>query len=89
MSLLLSVTAGTVTGKQMLQAQMPGKIVRVLVETGQTVEMDQGLIVIEAMKMENELRSPIQGVISKISVQEGDAVETGALLVVIEPPEES
>jgi biotin carboxyl carrier protein len=66
---------------------MPGKVVKILVEVGQQVEMDEGLVVIEAMKMENELRSPIQGVVTKITVQEGGAVETGTLLVIIEPPE--
>ena len=59
-------------GRQELHAQMPGKIVKVLVKVGQEVERDQGLVVIEAMKMENELRSPIDGVITEIGVQEGD-----------------
>ena len=85
---LMGATSPLVTGKQEITAQMPGKVVKLLVEVGQQVEVDQGLIVIEAMKMENELRSPIQGVVSKIAVEEGGAVETGALLVVIEPLDE-
>ncbi len=84
---LMSLASPVVTGKQELKAQMPGKIVKILIEVGQQVEVDQGLIVIEAMKMENELRSPIQGVVTKVAVEEGGAVETGALLVVIEPLE--
>ncbi len=84
---LMNVATTLATGKQELRAQMPGKVVKILVEVGQQVEMDEGLVVIEAMKMENELRSPIQGVVTKITVQEGGAVETGTLLVIIEPPE--
>ncbi len=86
---LLAVSAIHVaTGKQELRAQMPGKIVKVLVEPGQQVERDQGIVVIEAMKMENELKSPVAGVVTALEVREGDAVETNALLAVIEPPGE-
>ncbi len=84
---LMSVATPLLAGKQELKAQMPGKVVKILVEVGQQVEMDQGLVVIEAMKMENELRSPIQGVVTQIAIEENGAVETGTLLVVIEPPE--
>jgi biotin carboxyl carrier protein len=74
------------SGKQMLRAKMPGKIVKVLVEVGQPVQIDQGLMVIEAMKMENELRSTIDGIVTGIGVREGETVETNALLAVVEPP---
>ena len=84
---LMNVAIPLASGKQELRAQMPGKVVKILVEVGQQVEMDEGLVVIEAMKMENELRSPIQGVVTKITIQEGGAVETGTLLVIIEPLE--
>ena len=83
--LLVGGAEPAATGKQELRSEMPGKIVKVLVEVGQTVEEDQGLMVVEAMKMENEIRSPIAGVVVEVGVREGDAVETGALLVVVEP----
>jgi biotin carboxyl carrier protein len=63
---------------------MPGKMVRILVESGQAVQADQGLVVMEAMKMENELRSPRAGRVREVHVREGQAVETGALLVVVD-----
>lgn len=71
-------------GPARVLAPMPGKIVRVLVDVGQTVESGQGLLVMEAMKMENELRSPRAGRIAQLPVREGQAVETAALLVVVE-----
>lgn len=65
-------------------APMPGKLVRILVEAGQEVSAGQGLVVMEAMKMENELRSPRAGRVRQVPVGEGQAVETGALLAVVE-----
>jgi len=62
---------------------MPGRVVRVIVPEGTPVEAGQGLVVVEAMKMENELRAPRQGRILQIAVREGQAVEAGALLVVV------
>jgi len=56
----------------------------VLVEPGQAVAAGEGLVVVEAMKMENELRAPKAGRIKEVSVKEGQAVEAGALLVVVE-----
>ncbi len=87
--LLLGTGAGAATGKQTLRAQMPGKIVKLLVRVGETVEAEQGLLVIEAMKMENEIRSPSEGTVTEIGVAEGDSVETNGLLVVVEPPEDA
>lgn len=67
-----------------MKAAMPGKVVKVLVTEGGSVAKDQPVLVIEAMKMENELRAPRDGVVRQISVSEGDAVETKAPLLVIE-----
>ena len=72
------------TGPARVLAPMPGRLVRVLVEPGQQVEAGDGLVVVEAMKMENELRSPRAGRIAQVPVREGQAVETAALLVVVE-----
>ena len=67
-----------------ITAPMPGKVVAVLVKEGQEVEANAGLVVVEAMKMENELRAPKAGVVREISAQVGAAVESGAVLCVIE-----
>lgn len=63
---------------------MPGKVLRYLVEEQQEVEEGQGLVVIEAMKMENELQAPKSGVIKSISAKPGQTVDGGTLLLVIE-----
>lgn len=68
-----------------IKAQMPGKVVRVQVAEGSLVQRDQPLLVMEAMKMENEIRAPQSGKIAKLRAQAGLAVETGAELLVIEP----
>ena len=60
---------------------MPGRIVRVLVEPGQTVHRGAGLLILEAMKMENEILAPIDGTIGEIFVSAGDTVESGAALL--------
>ena len=65
-------------------APMPGKIVRVLVESDQEVKQDQGLVVIEAMKMQNELRAPRGGRITAVHVKEGIGIEAGARLLRLE-----
>jgi len=67
-----------------IKAQMPGKIVRVLVEAGQTVTKDQPLLVMEAMKMENEIRAHHEGVVKQVQVTAGQTVETGAALMLLE-----
>jgi biotin carboxyl carrier protein len=71
-------------GPQRVQAPMPGRIVEVLVAVGDTVAARQGLVVIEAMKMENELRSPKAGRVSEVRVVTGASVEAHAVLVVVE-----
>ena len=63
---------------------MPGRIVRVLVAAGDEVEVGQGLVVVEAMKMQNELKSPKAGRIAKLTATVGDTVAAGAVLLVVE-----
>ena len=65
-----------------VKSQMPGKIVRILVKAGDTVTRGQSLLVMEAMKMENEIKSPQDGVIKEVKIAEAQAVETGAELLV-------
>ncbi len=71
-------------GPLQLRAQMPGKIVKVLVEPGAAVHAGQGLIVVEAMKMQNEVKSPKHGTVTRIHTAEGATVEAGVTLVVVE-----
>jgi biotin carboxyl carrier protein len=70
-------------GPKKLVAPMPGKIVRVLVEEKGEVEAGQGIVVVEAMKMQNELKSPKKGIVTKLLVREGAAVNAGDALAVI------
>ena len=72
-------------GPAPLKAPMPGLVVRVLVEPGQTVSAGQGMVVLEAMKMENELKAQGPGSVDSIPVKPGQAVEKGALLVSFRP----
>jgi biotin carboxyl carrier protein len=69
-------------GRQQLVAPMPGKIVRVLVAAGQQVTAGQGLLVIEAMKMQNEVRSPKSGTVEKVA-REGQTVNAGEVLAIV------
>lgn len=71
-------------GRQNVSVPMPGKIIAVLVSEGDTVEKGQGLVIVEAMKMENEVRCPINGEVKEVRVKAGDAVEAGAVLAVVE-----
>jgi len=66
-----------------LRAPMPGLVVRVEVSEGQAVEVGEGLVIVEAMKMENELRASHQGVVEAVHVKAGDRVEKGAPLVTL------
>ena len=66
-----------------IKAPMPGRVARVLVAVGDRVTARQGIVVVEAMKMENELRAPRDGVVKEVAVKPGAAVETNAVLVVI------
>jgi biotin carboxyl carrier protein len=69
-------------GRQQLVAPMPGKVVRVLVAAGQQVTAGQGLLVIEAMKMQNEVRSPKSGTVEKLA-REGQTVNAGEILAIV------
>jgi biotin carboxyl carrier protein len=69
-------------GRQQMLAPMPGKIVRVLVAAGQQVTAGQGLLVIEAMKMQNEIRAPKSGTVEKLA-REGQTVNAGEILAVV------
>ena len=71
-------------GFQNIIASMPGKVIRVLVSAGDAVEAGQGLIVVEAMKMQNEMKSPRDGVVVAINVKPGDTVNAGDVLAVVE-----
>ena len=83
-ALLKSSSGLGAEGVQEINSSMPGKIVKVLVEEGSEVDQGDGLVIVEAMKMENEIKSPKAGVVKKIGVAEGDTVEAGALLIVVE-----
>lgn len=72
------------SGPQRVVAPMPGKVVRVLVHTGDTVRPRQPVVVVEAMKMENELRASREGTVAEIHAREGMSVDAGALLIVIQ-----
>jgi biotin carboxyl carrier protein len=71
-------------GPVTIRASMPGRVVRVLVEEGDAVTAHQGVLVIEAMKMQNELKSPREGRIVEVRVSAGDTVAGGDILAVIE-----
>jgi len=75
---------GAATGPQRVAAPMPGKVVRVPVAVGERVHARQPLVVVEAMKMENELRASRDGTVAEVHVREGMSVEAGALLIVIQ-----
>ena len=71
-------------GRQQITAPMPGKVVRLLVKQGDLVEAGQGLLVVEAMKMQNEIRSPKSGKIEKLFAKEGQPVNAGEVLLWVE-----
>jgi biotin carboxyl carrier protein len=78
-----SGTAANATGPIAIVSPMPGRIVKVLVTPGEAVVARQGLVVVEAMKMENELRAPRAGIVAEVRVREGAPVEANVVLVVI------
>lgn len=77
-------TAAGTDGPRSVRAPMPGRVVRVLAAVGDEVKENQGLVVIEAMKMQNELKSPKQGRVSRLAVEIGATVGAGDILIVIE-----
>ena len=68
-------------GRQQVAAPMPGKVVRILAKAGDKVEAGQGLVVVEAMKMQNEIRSPKNGIVERVLAREGQPVNAGEVLV--------
>ena len=76
--------AGAEAGPQKITAPMPGKIVRISVAVGDEVKAGQGVIVMEAMKMQNEMKSPKDGKVQKLLTSEGSTVNPGDVLAVIE-----
>ena len=74
----------TLEGRQNVLSLMPGKVVRLLVAEGDAVERGQGLIVVEAMKMQNEIKCPKAGRVEKILVREGQPVNAGEILLAVE-----
>jgi biotin carboxyl carrier protein len=76
--------SGGEQGPRKLLAPMPGKVVRVLVKENDEVEAGQGIVVVEAMKMQNELKSPKNGVVRKVVAVEGSPVNAGDVLAVVE-----
>ncbi len=71
-------------GPEKVSSVMPGKVVRVMVGAGDEVARGQGLVVVEAMKMENEIAAPRAGKVASVHVEPGEPVEVGAVLVVLE-----
>jgi biotin carboxyl carrier protein len=71
-------------GPRKLTAPMPGKVVRLLLGPGAEVEAGAGVLVVEAMKMQNEVKSPKKGIVRKILVSEGSAVNAGDVLAIVE-----
>jgi len=71
-----------------INSPMPGLIVSVPISEGQTVVQGQTVVILESMKMQNELKAPAEGMVTKIHVKDGQTVDKNALLVEIEPPEE-
>jgi biotin carboxyl carrier protein len=82
----LRATAGTAGASAVrdIKAAMPGKVIRVLAAPGDTVKAGQGLLILEAMKMQNELRSPRAGTVAAVRVVEGTTVASGQVLVTLE-----
>lgn len=70
-------------GPQQIVAPMPGKVIRILVAAGEKVEAGHGLLVVEAMKMQNEVRSPKSGSVERVLVAEGQAVNAGEVLCIV------
>ncbi|HXN24722.1 MAG TPA: biotin/lipoyl-containing protein [Candidatus Dormibacteraeota bacterium] len=70
-------------GRQQVLAPMPGKVVHVLVKAGDKVQRNQGLLVVEAMKMQNEIRSPKTGMVERLLVSEGQRVDAGDVLAIV------
>lgn len=77
-------TAAHSTGSAQIISPMPGKVVRILVESGASIELGAGVLVVEAMKMQNEMKSPKAGVVASINAEVGATVSAGDVLALIE-----
>ncbi|HJV23189.1 MAG TPA: biotin/lipoyl-containing protein [Holophagaceae bacterium] len=84
---LLAAAGGAGAAGGILTAPMPGKVVKLLVKEGDKVEEGQSLLILEAMKMQNEFKSPSSGVVAKLHVAEGGTVETAQTMVTLGPLE--
>jgi biotin carboxyl carrier protein len=82
-----AAAGGAVAGSGKIKAPMPGTVVKVVVSEGDVVTAGQSLAIVEAMKMEHDVRSPIDGVVAKLSVAAGDSVGTTEAMMEIEPAE--
>ena len=80
----IGASSAGISASKDVTAPMPGRIVKVLVKVGDQVVANQGLVVVEAMKMENELRARREGIVAAVRVSEGMSVEAGTILVVVE-----
>lgn len=80
---------GMAEGSAEIAASMPGKLVKILVEDGQHVEVNQGIVVMEAMKMENELRTPVAGKVRLLGLTEGQAIDAGVVVAAVEAEAEA
>ena len=87
MARLATGGAGKAQGKADVKSSMPGVVKEIRVEEGQAVSSGEALLILEAMKMENEIRAPLDGVVSKVHVAAGQAVDKGAPLVNLERPD--
>jgi len=74
----------SIEGTQVVKSPMPGKVIRLLVSEGEAVEAGQGLVVVEAMKMQNEVKSPKAGSVQKVMAQVGQTVNAGETLAIVE-----
>jgi biotin carboxyl carrier protein len=70
--------------QEIIEAPLTGKIIKVLVKSGDTVNEEDTLVVLESMKMENPIVSPVKGIVSKVEVKEGQVVKTGNTIAVID-----
>jgi len=77
-------SARSESGARKLVAPMPGKVVRILAAELTAVQVGQGIVVVEAMKMQNEIKSPKNGTVKSLSVKEGTAVNAGDVLAIVE-----
>ena len=84
---LLGASGAAGASGGVLSSPMPGKVVKLLVAQGEAVQEGQTLVVMEAMKMQNELKSKLTGIVATIHVQEGATVETGSPLITVVAPE--